>query len=163
MSSQCTFTSHVEILEKAMRWHVVFIPDKALLKLGIKGTTRLIGTMNGAAFNLAAMSNGEGQYYLVMGLPLRKAAKVKLGNAVKVIAERDPQPKQVTVPEELEAALDNDPKALEIFNGFTPGYRRSVVHYVNGAKRIDTRIKRALELCDKMRMGTLHGMKNKDG
>lgn len=152
-----TFTAPVEILEKGMRWHVVFIPGDVAEDLELSGITRVVGKIGRADYRRAAVSDGNGRYYITLGKDLRQAAGCREGQMIQVSVAIDPNPDYIEVPEELEAALDTDPEALEIWNGFTNGYRRSLVHYVSGAKRTETRIKRALELCEKMKQRGLHG------
>lgn len=155
------YTTTIEMMERGMRWHVAYIPDNVVEELDIKPTTRVVGSINKVPFRLAALSDGNGRYYITLGQQLRRPAKCKLGSIVHIQLEIDPKPDFIDIPEEMEAALDQDDEAREVFEGFTPGVKRSIMHYVNSAKRVDTRINRALQLCEKMKNGELHVQKNK--
>lgn len=155
------FTATIEMMEKGMRWHVAYIPGDVVEALDITGTTRVMGTVNKVPFRLAALSDGNGRYYLTMGKQLRQPARCKLGSLVHIEIDIDPNPDFVEIPEEMEAALDQDEEAMEIFETFTPGVKRSILHYINSAKRVDTRINRALQLCEKMKAGELSIQKKK--
>lgn len=158
--STITFTAPVEIYEKGMKRHVAFVPDAAIKELGIHANTRLLVSIGGHTFRLAAISNGEGQYFLHLGQPLRQQTGIKESlRPVEFSITLDPNPTDIGMPEELEAALDLDEEAYKVFNELTSGAQRSLCYYVNSAKRIDTRIKRALELAEKLRTRTLHSMK----
>ncbi len=157
---QATFTAPVEIYEKGMKRHVAFIPDDAVEQLGIQANTRLLVSINGHTFRLAAISNGEGRFFLHLGQPLRQQTGIKNSlHEVGFALELDPNPQDIGLPEELEAALDMDEEAYKVFQSLTPGMQRGLCHYVTTAKKVDTRIKRALELADKLRTRTLHSMK----
>jgi uncharacterized protein YdeI (YjbR/CyaY-like superfamily) len=50
------------------------------------------------------------------------------------------------VPEDLQAAFDNNPLAFKNYNNFSPSYRKSYLYWLNHAKREDTRAKRISEI-----------------
>jgi len=55
------------------------------------------------------------------------------------------------IPEDLQKALNSNSKALENFENFAKGYRKSYLYWLNQAKREDTRQKRIIqiiELCE---------------
>jgi uncharacterized protein YdeI (YjbR/CyaY-like superfamily) len=72
---------------------------------------------------------------------IREAIKVEL-EGKKVAFSRTPEP----VPEELQAALDNDPVLAEAFHALTPGRQRSHILHISGAKQSATRANR-VEKC----------------
>ena len=55
------------------------------------------------------------------------------------------------------AALDQDDAARARWDTFTPGRQRSLLVYITGAKTEPTRIKRALDLAQKIRTHSLYG------
>ncbi|MFD2561455.1 YdeI/OmpD-associated family protein [Aquimarina rubra] len=57
------------------------------------------------------------------------------------------------MPEELEAVLQSDPEASEIFESFTDGMKRSLIYYVLGFKNSQTRIDKALIITENLRLG----------
>ena len=64
------------------------------------------------------------------------------------------------IAEELTEALSQDTDAQARWDTFTPGKKRSINHYINhyidSAKRPETRAKRAVEMTKKIRTHTLH-------
>jgi uncharacterized protein YdeI (YjbR/CyaY-like superfamily) len=88
--------------------------------------------------------------------PLREMG-VAEGDSVAVEIEPDPEPDRVDVCDELLIALEQDFEAKERWDSFTPGKQRSIELYVSGAKREETRIKRAVDIVEKIRTRTLHG------
>lgn len=59
------------------------------------------------------------------------------------------EPKQVSMPIELENALDNDATLTEAFKKLTPGKRKEYAEYIGSAKQEATRLKR-LAKCEPM-------------
>jgi len=54
------------------------------------------------------------------------------------------------IPEDLRMAFDQNPKALENYQNFSPSYRKSYLYWLNHAKREDTRknrIEEIIKLC----------------
>jgi uncharacterized protein YdeI (YjbR/CyaY-like superfamily) len=110
--------------------------------------------MNGTPFSLAIQYRKQEASFFVVGAPLRKAAHLKPGDAVEVkFTLIDPD--KVELPEELEAVLAQDEAGMKVWSTFTDGTQRSLAYYVNSAKNIDVRIKRALELINKAKAGKL--------
>lgn len=52
------------------------------------------------------------------------------------------------IPPDLEKIFNNNPKALENYEGFAPSYRKSYLYWLNQAKRETTREKRITEIVD---------------
>lgn len=50
------------------------------------------------------------------------------------------------IPEDLKASFDKNPRALENFQNFTRGQRKSYLYWLNQAKREETRQKRITEI-----------------
>ena len=135
----------------------IFLPENIIRKLP-KGRIRVKGTFNEAPFALAVQNLKDGSRYFSVGAPLRRAAKMKLGDTVRVnfkIVDAD----KLDIPEELEAVLSQDDDARKAWQKLTTGYQRSLIHYVTSVKNVDSRIKRALDLLNRAKAGLLHGQK----
>lgn len=135
----------------------IFLPENIIRKLP-KGRIRVKGTFNAAPFALAVQNLKDGSRYFSVGAPLRRAAKMKLGDTVKVnfkIVDAD----KLEIPEELEAVLSQDDDARKAWQKLTTGHQRSLIHYVTSVKNVDSRIKRALDLLNRAKAGLLHGQK----
>ncbi|WP_242086776.1 YdeI/OmpD-associated family protein [Aestuariivivens sediminis] len=52
------------------------------------------------------------------------------------------------IPDDLQKAFCNNPKALKNYNKFAPSYRKSYLYWLNQAKRESTRNKRIMEIID---------------
>ena len=79
----------------------------------------------------------------VLETALKQAAQrvsVK-GSAVKRRAKA-PAKAEIAVPQDLDAALRENPAAKAFFEGLAPSYRYEYLEWITGAKRDETRVKR---------------------
>lgn len=153
-----SFTTKLERLPSNLAYTALFLPFEMVALLPKKGRLRVAGKINGTTpFNLAVLNLKEGPKYLMVGSQLRREAKIKQGDLVQVsfgLVDAN----LLEIPEELVIALAHDEDAKRIFDTFTVGYKRSLVHYITASKNIDVRIKRALELLEKVKLGQLSAM-----
>ena len=122
---------------------------------GTKASVRILGTYNGVKVDRALLPHGDGTHYLLISLELAKKCKLVLGEKVKVEFIKHPNPTEIEVPEELEAALDLVPDAWEKYSKLNPGMQRSIVYWINSGKRPETREKRALEMMNRIVTGVI--------
>jgi hypothetical protein len=151
-----SFTTKLERLQSNLSYTALFLPYEIVAQLPEKGRVRVAGKLNGITpFNLAILNLKEGPKYLMIGSQLRKEAKIKEGDLVQVSFQLVDS-ELLEIPEEFKEALLLDEEAAVIFDSFTTGYKRSLMHYITSAKSIDTRIKRSLELLEKAKHGKLN-------
>jgi Domain of unknown function (DUF1905)/Bacteriocin-protection, YdeI or OmpD-Associated len=130
---------------------VVELPAEIIKKLP-KGRVRVEGKLNEVSFNLGIQFKKTGARYLSISQALRKSAKIKPGDKVKV-SFQIVDPDKLELPEEMEAVLAQDEAGLKLWNKLTAGLQRSLVHYINSTKNVDLRIERALYLVNKVKSG----------
>ena len=139
-----------------MTWHYIPIPNEIADVFVGGASRRVIATINGVPFNRAILRRKTGEQHVVASRSLLRDVRASFGDTVIVDLRPDPNPDLPDIPEELIAALENDPEAADRFYTMTPGKRRSLSHYVTSAKRSETRERRALELAHKLSSYTLH-------
>jgi len=149
------FASPVLRLDTGMRQHYVPIPSEIANTLKAAGVRRVIATLNGHTFNRGIQGRKNGERFLMLSRAILKEIGADYGHTVTVFIVPDPEPDTIDLGEEFKAALDLDTEAAARFNEFTPGQQRSLAHYVTSAKRVETRISRALELVHKLKTRTL--------
>lgn len=130
---------------------VVEIPAEVVKQLP-KGRVRVEGKLNQAPFNLAVQSKKNGPKYLSVSLAMRREAKIKPGDKIK-LSFTIVDPDKLEIPEEMEAVLAQDDEGAKKWNKLTVGLQRSLVHYINSTKNVDLRIERALYLINKVKSG----------
>ena len=76
---------------------------------------------------------------------------VELGQAVEAEVSLDEAPREITVPEDLAAALAGDPGLQARFDALAASHRRQYVDWVVEAKRPQTRQRRVEGTLDRLR------------
>ena len=94
-----------------------------------------------------------GQSMLPVSAEHRAAAGIKAGDTVEVTLELDTEPREVAVPEDLQAALDIDAAARERFKALSYSRQRQHVLAVEGARTPETRQRRVKGIMDTLLKG----------
>jgi len=76
---------------------------------------------------------------------------VRVGDIVEIELRPDPDPDGVPICEELAEVRNQDPDAPRILARLPPGIRRSITCYVDSARRVETRIGRALFMANRIK------------
>lgn len=147
------FAGPVLLMGSGFRMHYVPIPHEVADALG---DARVVtGTLCDVPFRRAVHGRGNGTPHLRFGKQVLRQAGLQLGDTAFIEVE-PADPDDVHLPRELTAALEADPEAAARFATFTPGKQRSLGVHVANARRAETRERRAVELCNKIRTHTLH-------
>lgn len=155
--STFSFKGTLSSVKGSMMPSVIFLPEEIVEALPA-GKIRTKGTLNGVPFALAPQYKKGGIRFFSVNAALRKAARIRAGDQVDVTF-RLVDPSVIEMPEELEAVLAQDDKAMAVWNTFPLGLQRSLVHYVASVKNVDSRINRSLQMMEKAKAGLLHGQK----
>lgn len=149
------FAAPVLRLDTGLKQHYIPIPMEISDALRVAGVRRVFATLNGHMFNRGIQGRKDGERYLMVGRSILKEIEADYGHTVAVSIVPDPEPDTIDLGEEFRAALDQNAEATARFNEFTPGRQRGLAYYVTNAKRIETRVSRALEIVHKLRTRTL--------
>jgi bifunctional DNA-binding transcriptional regulator/antitoxin component of YhaV-PrlF toxin-antitoxin module len=113
------------------------------------------GTVNGTPLR-SRLSVYGGVTYLGRRREIREAAGIEVGDLVEVVLELDGAPREVSLPAELEAALVADGGLRATFDALAFTHRREYAEWVGGAKREETRARRAAKAIEMLRDGVRH-------
>jgi hypothetical protein len=155
MNKSFRFNGILKILDSNPSYTMASIPVEIISELPESGRLRTIGKLNGAEFSLAIQGRKNGSGFFMIGSALRKAAKITIGDPFEIEFEIT-DPDFLELPIELQEVMEQDEEAGKIFFGMTVGIQRSLTHYVSSVKNTDSRIKRALELAQKMKTEDLY-------
>ncbi len=98
-------------------------------------------TINGHTYqSTVGMMRGVAE--IPVSAAVRQAAEVAAGDRLLVQVELDRAPRTVTVPDDLGAALGDDPDARAFFDGLSCSRQRAYVSWIEQAKRAETRQER---------------------
>lgn len=154
-----SFTTTLQPMEGVYTSSCIVVPNEVVKKLPNATRLRTTGTLNTAPFALAIQRRANGVSLIIVSKRLRTEAKVSIGDTVQVTFEVVPT-EQIEMPEELQALLDVDADAAEFWGSLTIGMQRSYAYYIGGAKTIDTRIRRSIDIITRGMNGELHAQKN---
>ena len=133
------FKGKLERFEGVGTWIYVDIPFDVEKAFGGGGQVKVQGTVNGAAFRSSLMPHGDGTHFLVINKSIRDAAKIKVGDSVKVVVEPDASPRLVEVPSDFAAALTKNKAAKEAWEKLPPSHQKEYLGYFLEAKKAETR------------------------
>jgi hypothetical protein len=124
----------------ANSWCFVTVPPE--IAEALAGARRITGTMAGQAFEGALLARGRGVKSVLVKRELRDALGLAPGHEIVVALKADEAPRQVTVPAELTAALEQRPAVALIFAQLAPSHQREYASWIAEAKRPQTRTAR---------------------
>jgi Bacteriocin-protection, YdeI or OmpD-Associated/Domain of unknown function (DUF1905) len=142
---QLEFECELEADQEAVFFRV---PAEVLAAIGRGKRAPVMVTINGYRHRTRIAVYG-GRYYVGLRREVREAAGVKVGDQLRVGLEYDAELRLVDLPEDLKAALANDPKAAAAFERLSYTSKKELVDWLAGAKHDDTRQRR---LAQAMRM-----------
>jgi bacteriocin resistance YdeI/OmpD-like protein/uncharacterized protein DUF1905 len=128
------------------------VPDEVVEALGSGKRPAVKVTINGYTYRSTVAVMG-GIYMVGVSAENRAGARVAGGDEVDVDIELDTAPREVTVPEDLAAALVAEPKARRTFDGLSYSNKSWHVQQVTGAKTDETRQRRIAKSIALLRQG----------
>jgi hypothetical protein len=130
----------------------VEVPEKVVTDLGSTRRPLVRVTINGYMYRSAVAPMG-GVYMLGISDEVRKNAGVKAGDVINVDLELDTAPREVTIPPDLKAAIDRDPKAKTFFAGLSDAKKRRIADPIAALKTPETRQRRIEQTVSSLREG----------
>ena len=129
------------------------VPAEVVASLGSSKKPAVKVTLNGYVYRstLAVM---DGRFMLPVSAEHRQGAGLQAGDRVEVTLELDTEPRVVSVPADLQTALEGDAVALEHFAALSYSGKRQHVLAVEGTKNPDTRARRVAKVIQTLRDGS---------
>ncbi len=117
------------------------VPDDIVAALGTSKRPAVRVTIGAHTYRTTVASMG-GRFLVPLSADNRTAAGVSAGDEVDVDIELDDEPREVTVPADLAAALARDANAQEYFDQLAYTHRKEWVRWIEDAKKAETRAAR---------------------
>ena len=149
MDKPIRFTARLESEPNGGRFVVIPLDLKA--RFG-EHRPALKATINGHTFRTRGLRYG-GRYLLGFSREVREAAGIADQDELTVDIEADDEPRIVTLPPELDAALAAAPDARAFYDGLAFTHRREYAEWVGTAKKEETRARRAAAAVDRLLAG----------
>ena len=128
------------------------VPPEVVEGLGAGRKPAVRVTIGPHTYRSTIASRG-GVYLLPVSAENRAAAGVAAGDEVDVDVQLDTEPREVTVPDDLAAALAGDEDARRVFEGLPYSHRQRHVLAVEGTKNPETRRRRIDKALEMLRAG----------
>ncbi len=126
------------------------IPDEVIEALGSGKRPPVAVTVNGHTYRTTAVRMG-GRFLVPLSAENREAAGVAAGEDITVDLEADTAPREVTLPDDLAAAMDDEARAA--YDGLSYSHRKEWVRWVEEAKKPETRTTRIEKTVTGLREG----------
>jgi hypothetical protein len=124
-------------------WTFLYVPFNVEKAFGSRARVSVAGTMNGFAFRNSLLPLGDGKHRMAVSRELQARAKAAAGKMVTVSMHVDKSERVVVVPVELKRALASNKAAAKAFAALSYSHRKEIADWVRGAKRLETRVRRA--------------------
>jgi hypothetical protein len=119
---------------------------------GTKARVPVRGTINGVEYRSSLMPMG-GCHRMVVNRELRQAAKVKAGDTVKVVMERDGAERIVAIPALLKVELKKNKTATANWEKYSYTHRKEMARSITKVKQEETRVRRLAKVMDVLKNG----------
>ncbi|MGY2066926.1 YdeI/OmpD-associated family protein [Blastococcus sp. SYSU DS0619] len=126
------------------------VPDDVVAALGAGRRPPVVVTVGGHTYRTTVAPMG-GASWIPLSAEHRTAAGVAAGDEVTVVVEPDTAPREVALPDDLSAAMDDAARAF--FAGLAPSHRKEWVRWVEEAKKPETRTARIERTVESLRAG----------
>lgn len=119
----------------------IAVPAEVVDELGAGKRPAVTVTINGYTYR-STIAVMDGQFMLPVSAEVREAAGVAAGDDLDVEVALDTAPREVVVPPDFDAALNDDSAARATFDALSYSNKRRVVLAIEGAKAAETRARR---------------------
>ena len=126
------------------------VPDEVVAALGDSKRPAVTITVNGHSYRTTAVRMG-GRFLVPLSAENRDAAGLAPGDSVAVDIALDTAPREVALPADLEAAMDD--AARTTYDGLSYTHRKEWVRWVEEAKKPETRATRVAKTVAGLREG----------
>ena len=111
-------------------------------EFGVKGQVKVLATFDGCEYRGSLAKMGHSCHILGMTQNIRASIGKRPGDVVHIILKKDDEPRIVEVPEDFSKCLEESELARSFFDTLSYTNRKEYVHWVESAKRVETREKR---------------------
>ncbi len=147
------FKAKVEPAGPRGAWCYVRLPAEVTAALGTKARVSVKLTVGTTVFRTSVFPDGKGAHQAMFNRAMQVASGARTGDDVALVLEPDTEKRVVTVPKDLQDALDAHPRIKAFFDGLAPSCRSEYVDFVVEAKKPDTRAARLEKTLDMLQKG----------
>ncbi len=119
-----------------------YLPFDVFDTFGTRARLAVKGEINGFPFRSSIFPMAGGKYYMVVNREMREGARVKAGDFVEFLMEKDDQPRSIATPPDLLKALNGRKTAKAAWDKLSYTHRKEYIAAVEEAKKPETRARR---------------------
>ena len=150
MSQKHTFRAVIEDAGNGGAYvSVPFDVEQAFSKKRVK----VLAVIEGVPYRGSLVRMGTECHLLPVLKEIRQQIGKAIGDEIEVTVEEDTQPRQVTVPTDLQQVLDADPVAQAFFERLSYTRQKEYVQWIEEAKRPQTRLSRLEKTVEMLKQG----------
>ncbi|MGH9766844.1 MAG: YdeI/OmpD-associated family protein, partial [Blastocatellia bacterium] len=132
----------------------VYLPFDVFEAFGTRSRLAVKGEIKGFPFRSSIFPMGGGKFYMVVNREMREGAKVKAGDIVEFVMEKDDAPRTIATPPDLLKALNARKSVKTVWDRLSYTHRKEYIGAIEEAKKPETRARRiakAIEMIAAMR------------
>lgn len=111
-------------------------------EFGTRGRVKVVVEINGYSYRTSLSNMGGSCHLFPVSQKHRKGIGAEAGDRLKVIIRRDPEKRIVETPADIEESLKVFPEIDEFFRSLSFTLKKEYVEWVEGAKKLETRLRR---------------------
>jgi hypothetical protein len=138
----------LEIFERAttLYYHHVIIPNDVVAKFdALPSKRRVLCTLNDEmTIHSSLIPNGKDQFFIMLNKKIRDKLFLRKGSIVQVSLLPDKSEYGMPMPDELHECLMQNQEGEKVFEGLTPGKKRSLIYVVSKVKSPNLRMRKAI-------------------
>ena len=120
----------------------VYLPFDVFEAFGTRSRMAVKGEIKGFPFRSSIFPMGGGKFYMVVNREMREGAKVKAGETVEFVMEKDDEPRAIATPPDLLKALSARKSAKAAWDKLSYSHRKEYINAIEEAKKPETRARR---------------------
>jgi uncharacterized protein YdeI (YjbR/CyaY-like superfamily) len=144
-----TFRGTLERLRSNLGWVIVRIPFD-VKKIWGSARPKVRGEVNGAVFRTSIFPEKDGRSFLLVNKRLQKDAGIIEGVTANFKIEPDTEPREVTIPVELNQVFAESKRLKKWFNSLSYSYRRWIADWIAEPKSVASRERRADQIAERL-------------
>jgi Bacteriocin-protection, YdeI or OmpD-Associated/Domain of unknown function (DUF1905) len=120
----------------------IYLPFDVFEAFGTRSRLAVKGEIKGFPFRSSIFPMRGGKFYMVVNREMREGAKVKAGETVEFVMEKDDEPRAIATPPDLLKALSARKSAKAAWDKLSYTHRKEYINAIEEAKKPETRARR---------------------
>jgi hypothetical protein len=118
-----------------------------------KKRVKVKATIAGESYRGSLVRMGGDYHILGVSKEIREKTGNTIGDEIEIELEEDTERREVSIPQDLKQALEDDPEAGNIFSQLSYTHQKEYVQWIEEAKRDQTRQRRVAQTTEMLKQG----------